>query len=66
MTPSERNRLKAKQRRLSSARANRHGPPPAGVDDWWQQIETTARELGMTITWDEWCAASAKDVEVEL
>ena len=58
MTPSERARLAAKKRRLSTVRANRHGAPPTDLDEWWRQVTSIAAELGVTITWEEWSAGS--------
>jgi hypothetical protein len=61
MTRSERNRLQATKRRLSSERAQRHGAPPASTDEWWAQIQAIAEENRTPISWDDWLAASANE-----
>lgn len=54
MSPSKAERDRDRRVALvSQARAGRFGTMPDDAAVWWQQMQTVAAELGITITWDE-------------
>ena len=49
-----RRELMHRVRLISSARAANNGKIPDDAAKWWQQIEATAAELNLPVTWEEW------------